>query len=259
MKKLILISLLLASPAWAADKPVDTNAKILADMGTRISRLEENNRQLVGQIEELQHQLEVQAKKQTELQKKLIANGQNEVVKQQNQYQQFVTPIEPAEEPAEEPDVEAEEPKVEEEKIEPQSGKAPESANLSNDKDFNRAFTLLGKLEYEKSTKEFKKFIAEKPKSPLVGEAYYWLGEISFMNEDYNNSAINYLKGYKQDKAGRKAPESMIKLAASLKELGKKEEACKNYSRFATEFPTAHKTLKMEAVAAQKDLKCSKG
>ena len=64
------------------------------------------------------------------------------------------------------------------------------------------------------------------------------------------------MKGYKEAPTGDKASENILKMALTLKELGKKDEACKYVARFETEFPDAHSDLKGKASAAKTELGC---
>lgn len=85
---------------------------------------------------------------------------------------------------------------------------------------------------------KFKSFVQKYPKSSMISNAYFWYGECFFKQKDYNNAAINYLKGYKESPKGAKSSDGLLKLALSLGKLKKTEEACNMLARLDKEFPS---------------------
>lgn len=84
---------------------------------------------------------------------------------------------------------------------------------------------------------KFKNFIYKHPTSSMISNAYFWYGECFFKQKDYNGAAINYLKGYKEAPKGPKASDGLLKLAISLGELKKTQEACNMFAKLDNEFP----------------------
>lgn len=84
---------------------------------------------------------------------------------------------------------------------------------------------------------KFKNFIYKYPTSSMVSNAYFWYGECFFKQKDYNGAAINYLKGYKEAPKGPKSSDGLLKLAISLGELKKTQEACNMLAKLDSEFP----------------------
>ncbi|WP_347938555.1 tol-pal system protein YbgF [Rickettsia oklahomensis] len=85
---------------------------------------------------------------------------------------------------------------------------------------------------------KFKNFIQKYPNSSLISNAYFWYGECFFKQRDYNRAAVNYLKGYKESPTGAKSSDGLLKLALSLGELKKTQEACNMLAKLDKEFPT---------------------
>ncbi|KJV81319.1 tol-pal system protein YbgF [Rickettsia hoogstraalii str. RCCE3] len=85
---------------------------------------------------------------------------------------------------------------------------------------------------------KFKNFIQKYPNSSLISNAYFWYGECFFKQKDYNGAAVNYLKGYKESPKGAKSSDGLLKLALSLGELKKTQEACNMLAKLDKEFPT---------------------
>ena len=85
---------------------------------------------------------------------------------------------------------------------------------------------------------KFKDFIKKYTNSSLISNAYFWYGECFFKQKDYNGAAVNYLKCYKESPKGAKSSDGLLKLALSLGELKKTQEACNMLAKLDREFPT---------------------
>ena len=228
----------------------------IGDLFSRVTRLEEQNRKLEGTTEELEHKINLLEKENAELKK---AAEQKKLAPPA-----AVTPAPKT--TAEDPKIEIKsdntEPKIIINKNEPTppappviAEKKPETSSSPN-KDFETAFALMAEQKIDESRAAFEKFTKKYPNSSLSGEAFYWLGEMDFDAKDYNNAAINYLKGYRDYPKGTKAAENILKLALTLQELGKTSEACQNLARFKTEFKNAHLNLRTKAANKSKELAC---
>lgn len=259
MKKFVAaISLsLLSTAAMAASE--DPSIAI-AQLNARISNLEEVNRRLAGKIDELQHEIDQQnAAQAVAPQAQPVAAAPTPVLGQTpnplslnaadgstvtkpNPYVTKVAP--PVAQPAPAPEI------------------APAAIQPASDKEeaeedeFDKIFKSVAAEDYKTAKPALKAFIEKYPNTDLAGEAYFWLGEISWSQRNFNDAAINYLKGYKEAPTGEKAPENILKMALTLKELKKNTEACKYISRFETEFPNAHEDLKAKAASAKVDIGC---
>jgi len=86
---------------------------------------------------------------------------------------------------------------------------------------------------------DFQTYLAVAPDAPNVGEVSYWLGETHFVKGGYADAADAYIASIKKDPQGTKAPDAMIRLGASLRELGNKAEACKTLNSFSSQYPNA--------------------
>ncbi len=112
---------------------------------------------------------------------------------------------------------------------------------------YNFAFSLLRKADYEGAEIAFNEFITVYPDSELNGNAYYWLGSTHFVRDDFQNAAIAFLKGYQFDATGPKAADNLLKLGVTLSRLGKNAEACATFGELNNKFPEAAQTLLDEA------------
>ena len=94
-------------------------------------------------------------------------------------------------------------------------------AQNSADESFQEAFEYLQAQEFEKAKSSLHDFIEDFPKDDLTGSAYYWLGEIHKLNNNYS-AAINMLAtGIRDHKTSSKLSDMQVALAEILQEQGK--------------------------------------
>lgn len=101
---------------------------------------------------------------------------------------------------------------------------------------YDQALLLLKNSKFYEAEEAFANFISSYPNSVLQSNASFWYAETFFKRNIFDKAAINYLKGYKKFPKGIKAPDSLLKLALSLNNLGKKSESCSILTKLETEF-----------------------
>ena len=112
---------------------------------------------------------------------------------------------------------------------------------------YNYAFSLLRQADYDAAEAALQEFLTTHPNGDLAGNAYYWLGETHYVRNNYQQAAINFLKGYQQFPASTKAPDNLLKLGITLSRLGKTAEACATFSELSRKFPSAAQNLRDKA------------
>ena len=122
---------------------------------------------------------------------------------------------------------------------------------------YNYAFSLLRKADYDGAEVAFNEFITLHPDSDLSGNAYYWLGETYYVRNSYNDAAIAFLKGYQRFPNGDKAPDNLLKLGMTLTRLGKKAEACATFAELKSKFPDAPQTVRDKAAQESSAAGCA--
>jgi len=110
--------------------------------------------------------------------------------------------------------------------------------------EYNDAFNLLKQEKYEEASKAFIAFLTKFPEHSLAGNSYYWLGETFYARSNFEQASIFFMKGYTKLPKGNKAPDNLLKLAMSLGQLGKKDEACTTLVRLDKEFPSTSTAIK---------------
>ncbi|MBL0941164.1 MAG: tetratricopeptide repeat protein [Alphaproteobacteria bacterium] len=112
---------------------------------------------------------------------------------------------------------------------------------------YTYAQQLLQEKNYLNAEASFKDLIKQHPDDPIIVNARYWLAEISFLKRDYAAAAVEFgnafetyqyfNKGKNTSQVPSKAPEILLKMALSLKELGKIEDAKVIVAKIRKSFP----------------------
>jgi len=86
---------------------------------------------------------------------------------------------------------------------------------------------------------DFEQFVNTHPDHARTGEAWYWLGETFFVRSDFADAADAYIASLRASPQGEKAPDALVRLAASLNGMGRQGDACGTLDRFESQFPNA--------------------
>ena len=86
---------------------------------------------------------------------------------------------------------------------------------------------------------DFEQFVNAYPDHARTGEAWYWLGETFFVRSDFTGAADAYIAALRAEPDGEKAPDALVRLAASLNGMGRQADACGTLERFDSQFPAA--------------------
>ncbi|MDR2157885.1 MAG: tetratricopeptide repeat protein [Holosporaceae bacterium] len=100
------------------------------------------------------------------------------------------------------------------------TGKTPEEIIKS-------ALDLIEENSIEEARKILNAFVAKNPTNIYCGMMFFYIGNAYFVEKDYKNAAIEYMKGFKANPTGSKAAETLYKLAICFKQLNEKDK-CKS-------------------------------
>jgi len=126
----------------------------------------------------------------------------------------------------------------------------------SAEEQYNFAFGLLRKHQFDAAEVAFKEFLAKHKDGALSSNARYWLGETHYARAEYVKAAEVFLQGFEKDPKGGKAPDSLLKLAMSLGQLGQNKEACGAITKLFNDYPNASSSLKRTATRQQRQMEC---
>ena len=108
---------------------------------------------------------------------------------------------------------------------------------VSVDEQYQEAFDLLRSQKFDQAEEYLKIFILDHPNNNLSGSASYWLGEIYLLKKEFREAALIFAESYQKYPESVKAPESLYKLADSLINIEKINEACDTLNQFILKFP----------------------
>jgi len=121
---------------------------------------------------------------------------------------------------------------------------------------YDHAFNLIRQGDYANAEKAFARFLRDHGTHALADNAQYWLGETMYVRNLYKEAAVAFAEGYQKFPKGKKAADSLLKLAMSLGQLNQKAEACLALQQLATEHKDAPGTIKRRAEQEKNRLKC---
>lgn len=108
---------------------------------------------------------------------------------------------------------------------------------------YNFAFSLLRKADFARAEQAFQEFLQVHSDDRLAGNAYYWLGETYYSRGKLQDAARVFLTGFETFPDGVKAPDSLLKLAITLKRMNQREEACSTLGELKKRFVTLSRSI----------------
>ncbi|HEX5354109.1 MAG TPA: tol-pal system protein YbgF [Rhodanobacteraceae bacterium] len=93
------------------------------------------------------------------------------------------------------------------------AGPMPASEKVAAQSDFDAAFKSLRAGNYVDSARSFRAFIGKYPDSPLVSNAYYWLGGSYYVTRNYKPALAAFQTLLEKYPGSGKASEAQLRLA----------------------------------------------
>jgi len=121
---------------------------------------------------------------------------------------------------------------------------------------YRDAFNLLKKADYPAAEAAFQNFLKQYGDTDYAGNAQYWLGETYYVRGQFEKAAVAFADGYKTYRKGPKAPDSLLKLGFSMRKLNQNDKACAALDQFLKEFAGAPKVQTDMAQKARSEMKC---
>ena len=123
---------------------------------------------------------------------------------------------------------------------------------------YSAAFKLLNQKDYTGAAAAFDSFVKTYPNDPLTQNAYYWLGESYYTRGDYTRSAEAFRKGFENAPDGQKAPDNLLKLAMSLDKVKRTKEACIVLKQVTTKYADSAPRTAAKATEQMTTMQCAK-
>jgi tol-pal system protein YbgF len=109
---------------------------------------------------------------------------------------------------------------------------------------YDLAYASILRKEYEQAEMGFRQFLQSYPRDRLAVDATYWLGESYFQRQRFREAAEQFLKISRENPRTAKAPDSLLKLGMSLNGLGARDQACATYAKVGVDYPAASNAVR---------------
>ena len=119
----------------------------------------------------------------------------------------------------------------------PPAATVTEDDALKAQANYQQAFGLLKKADYDQAISAFDTFLRKYPDSQYSDNAQYWMGEAYYVTRRFNEAITEYMKLVTNYPDSQKVPNSLLKIGYSYYELGQREEARKVLEDLIHRFP----------------------
>jgi tol-pal system protein YbgF len=105
---------------------------------------------------------------------------------------------------------------------------------------FDMAMNLLSKAQYDEAKAGFRSYADANPDdTDLSAQAIYWVGDIDYIQHDYEGAITAFAEQIKKYPKSPRGPDSMVKLGQSLLAMGRTQEGCTTLGAIKSKFPDA--------------------
>ncbi len=122
--------------------------------------------------------------------------------------------------------------------------------------DFDIAYGLVLQRQYDLAEQAFRQFLLSWPRDRMAPNATFWLGETYYRRARYTDAIEQYLKVHKNFGSSRLVPDSLYKMALSLRAVNEPVQACATLAEIARKYPDASAEVKAGVEREQKRGNC---
>jgi tol-pal system protein YbgF len=101
----------------------------------------------------------------------------------------------------------------------------PEAKEETNEAPYREAFDLFQKKKYDEAVSKFLSFVETYPKSSLVANAYFWLGESCMMLKDYDKAILYFQELTDKFPKNAMAPKALLSQADAFSGMKDKKSS----------------------------------
>ena len=109
----------------------------------------------------------------------------------------------------------------------------PEAAKIA----YKAAYALIRKRQFDASVVALLAFVKNFPQSDLVGNAYYWLGEVYMVQGDASLAVVSFEYVISKFPQHRKIPDALYKAGVAYQNTGNVDKANQLLQRVLAEYP----------------------
>ena len=118
---------------------------------------------------------------------------------------------------------------------------------------YDQAMNLMSRAQYDEAQAAFRAYADANPAdTDLSPQAIYWVGNISYVRQDYAPAARAFAEVIKKYPKSPRASEAMLKLAQSFMGMGQKTEGCTTLGLIKTKYPQANPQTLSQAASLRK-------
>jgi tol-pal system protein YbgF len=122
-----------------------------------------------------------------------------------------------------------------------------------NSAQYDQAMNLMSRAQYDEAQAAFRAYADANPSdTDLTPQALYWVGNISYVRQDYAPAARAFAELLKKYPKSARAPDGMLKLAQSFMGMGQKSEGCTTLGLIKTRYPDANPQVISQAATLRK-------
>lgn len=136
----------------------------------------------------------------------------------------------------------------------PQLATLPPSQNPKDEYDLAYGYVLH--KDYALAEQAFRDFLRRHKGDRAEPDAQYWLGEVYYQKQRYQEAAETFLIVVRNFDTAPKAPDALLRLGQSLAALHQKEAACATLAEVARKYPRASASVKRGVENEQKRARC---
>jgi tol-pal system protein YbgF len=134
-------------------------------------------------------------------------------------------------------------------------GLPPSAAAANSPRElYETAYGYLLQQDYGAAEVAFEEFLRRYPQDRLAADAQYWLGETLYVQRRYKQAGQAFLVVIERHKQSAKVPNSLLKLAQSLDQLGQKD--CGIFGELEGRYPNAPADVRVKARALKQKQGC---
>jgi tol-pal system protein YbgF len=135
----------------------------------------------------------------------------------------------------------------------PMGSGAPPAAPAGNSAQYDQAMNLMSRAQYDEAQAAFRSYADANPDdTELSPQAIYWVGNISYVRQDYAPAARAFAEVIKKYPKSPRASDAMLKLAQSFMGMGQKTEGCTTLGLIKTKYPQANPQTLSQAASLRK-------
>jgi tol-pal system protein YbgF len=117
---------------------------------------------------------------------------------------------------------------------------APINGNQTEQSAYQAAVDfILKSKDYDKAISAFTAFVANYPKSTLVANSYYWLGQLYYKKQQFKNAQQSFAEVVNNFSKSAKRSDAILKIGVIDETLGDVPSAKKAYNKVLKEYPNS--------------------